>query len=129
MQIKLSYISERDIDLLIIQEISSSKDFLFFLMNKLNINNSGEIISIFHSLMHPTLGESDIVVVLNIYGIRHALFIENKIDAIAMKNQYQRYVLRAEEGLSKKEYDRYSIMIMGPKRYLDSNSEASKYPS
>ena len=128
METKFSYVSERDIDLLIMQELTNPGLFLLFVLNKVNIKSFNEIYSISHSVMHPTLGESDIVMILNADKHKHAIFIENKIDADAMENQYQRYVLRAEEGIKKGDFQEYSIFIMAPKKYLETNLEASKYP-
>ena len=129
MLINLSYVSERDMDLLFIQEISSSEKFLSFILDKINLVGFKNIDSVSHSLMHLTLGESDIVVILNMENHKHAILIENKIDALAMVNQSSRYQLRAEEAIKKGEYDDCSIMIFAPKRYLESNVEAGKYPN
>ena len=129
MQFKLSYVSERDIDLLFIQEISSSEEFLSFILDKINLEGFKTIYSISHSLMNPILGESDIVVVLEKENYKYAILFEDKIDALAMENQSKRYHLRAEEGIKKGEYDDYSVVIIAPKRYLESNVEAGKYPN
>ena len=129
IEFKISYVSERDIDLMMVQELSSSIQFTSFVLSKVNLSEFKKIIQISHSLMHPTLGESDIVVKLDMGTHTHALFIENKIDAPAMQNQYQRYTIRAEEGLQKGEFNAYTILLIAPIRYLETNEEASKYPN
>ena len=59
----------------------------------------------------------------------HALHIEDKIDAVAMPRQPERYDLRAQKDIAAGEYDTYSVLIVAPEKYLRKNKEAQKYPS
>jgi len=123
----INRISERDIDLLIIEEFAASKMFAALFLQKLSIDEY-EIVSISHSVMHSYLGESDITILIQVGNQRLAVLIENKISAIAMPQQYQRYVERGQEGIRKGEYDRFEVFITAPNKYLSSNQEAQKYP-
>lgn len=127
MKIKFDTALERDIDLLIIEEFISSKDFANIFLNAVNINDEYIIEEAIHSKMDAELGESDIVFILNINGKRHALHIEDKIDALAMPNQSRRYDERAKKDIKAGEYDEYSVLIVAPEKYLDANKEAHKY--
>ena len=127
MNIQFESVQERDIDLLIMEEFASSKDFARIFLDAIGLDCEYRINSIIHSKTDAALGESDIVIVLELEDKRHALHIEDKIDAIAMPNQHDRYVLRAEKDISNSEYDSYSICIVAPEKYLETNIEAKKY--
>ena len=125
MDFKIEKVSERDMDLLVINEFIKGKLIDLFL-NKSGINDC-KIISIEHSLMDSDLGESDITVIVEKDGHKVGLLIEDKIDAIAMDLQPERYVSRGDKGVENHSYDDYKIFIIAPQEYLDSNSYAKKY--
>ena len=127
MEIKFDTTLERDIDLLIMEEFISNKEFASMFLRAVGIDDDYSIISAIHSKTDAVLGESDVVFVLEINGERHALHIEDKIDAIAMQNQHDRYDLRAKKDIAAGEYDSYSVLIVAPEKYLKANTEAQKY--
>ena len=55
--------------------------------------------------------------------------IEDKIDAIAMPEQYDRYVIRGNIGIENGDYESFDVFIVAPKKYLNENNEAQKYPN
>lgn len=126
MEIKFNNILERDIDLLVINNLYQNKSFVDFFLNQIN-ENSYNVTSIEHSLMDPLLGESDITVILENSNERIALLIEDKINADAMPNQYLRYIDRGNKGIENKQYNRFFIFIIAPEEYLKTNIEAEKY--
>ena len=125
----MNAIVERDIDLLVLEEMVSNPDFLSVFVKKLGINYGVEIVSYFHSVMDRDLGESDITVIINNNGKNHALLIENKIDAIAMRNQSGRYQDRGLKGIKNGNFEGFDVFIIAPSKYLESNHEAIKYPN
>lgn len=127
MNIKIDTTLERDIDLLILEEFISNLDFASIFLNTVGIGDSYTIEEVIHSKMDAEFGESDIVFILNVSGKRHALHIEDKIDAIAMQNQSGRYHDRAKKDIAADEYDEYSVLIVAPEKYLEANKEAHKY--
>ncbi len=127
MNIKIDTTLERDIDLLILEEFISNPEFASIFLKAVGISDAYTIGTAIHSKMDAELGESDIVFVLNINGKRHALHIEDKIDAIAMQNQSGRYHDRAKKDIAQGEYDEYSVLIVAPEKYLEANKEAHKY--
>ena len=127
MEIRLDTTLERDIDLLIMEEFISDEAFAKILLDAVGICNSYGIDKAIHSKTDADLGESDIVFILNISGKRHALHIEDKIDAIAMPRQHDRYNLRAQKDIADGQYDSYSVLIVAPEKYLANNKEAQKY--
>ena len=82
---------------------------------------------VIHSKTDATLGESDVVIILDINGKYHAIHIEDKIDALAMPRQHDRYDMRAKKDIEAGEYDSYSVLIVAPEKYLEVNKEAKKY--
>lgn len=127
MKIQIDTTLERDIDLLIIEEFISSHIFARIFLDEIGMGASYTVECAVHSKTDADLGESDIVFILNTNGKRHALHIEDKIDAIAMQNQCGRYYERAEKDKAAGEYDEYSVLIVAPAKYLANNAEAQKY--
>ena len=127
MNIKIDTTLERDVDLLILEEFVSSSYFAQIFLKAVGIEGEYKIAEAIHSKTDAEFGESDIVFILEINGKRHALHIEDKIDAIAMQNQSGRYHDRAQKDITKGEYDEYSVLIVAPEKYLEANKEAQKY--
>ena len=126
MNIFFEKVLERDVDLMIINQISFNKSFLNLFLDKISKNNY-IVESIEHSLMDQEDGESDITVILS-NGIKKiALLIEDKIDAHAMPMQPERYIKRGKKGIENKQYDEFYDFIVAPQEYLESNTEAKQY--
>ncbi|MFH5882567.1 hypothetical protein [Liberiplasma polymorphum] len=126
--IEVNYISEKDIDLLIIEEFLNSKKFSDIFTKKLFVKDYN-ILKAYHSMVDVTYGESDIVFILETPNEKIGLLIENKIDAIAMPKQYERYEKRALKLIDQGLFDSYHVFIAAPELYLNTNYEASKYPN
>ena len=121
-------ISERDMDMLFLEEFVASEEFLKLFTSKMNICDV-KVLSVQASKTDIELGESDMTVIVESNCKRIGLLIEDKIDAIAMPDQEQRYVLRGEKGIQQGDYDEFHVFIIAPEKYLSSNIEASKYPN
>lgn len=118
---------ERDIDLLIMEEFASSPEFAKIFLETIGIFDEYTIKKVIHSKTDAEYGESDVVIIIERDGYLHAIQIEDKIDAIAMKEQHSRYHKRAEKDIANGEYQSYSIVMVAPQNYIDKNSEAKKY--
>ncbi len=127
MEFKIEKTLERDIDFLILEEFVSSPSFAEMFLKAVGITETYTIKQAIHSKTDAEFGESDIVFILEINEKLHALHIEDKIDAIAQKNQSGRYYERAEKEKAVGEYDEYSVLIVAPEKYLEVNKEAHKY--
>ena len=129
LKITLDTVLERDMDLLIIEEFISNKDFANLFLDATCIDRDSEIISAQRSLRFQ-MGESDIVIVLRTPdGINVGLHIEDKVNAEAQQEQYGRYEERAALLSDDLGYSEYRICITAPQHYLETNTEAQKYPS
>lgn len=121
-------ISERDMDMLLAEAIVSDNDFCQLVIDKTDLKGKAfKVIKVEVSKGDKTLGETDVTVVLQFKGGRYGLLIEDKIDAIAMPNQHERYKKRGEKGIENGEYKDYRIFIFCPSRYYKNNSEAKLY--
>ena len=127
MKIQFDTTLERDIDLLIMEEFVADKDFAQIFLNAVGLNRDYIVKDVIHSKIDADLGESDVVIILDINGKRHAIHIEDKIDALAMPRQHDRYNMRAKKDIEAGEYDSYSVLIVAPEKYLEVNKEAKKY--
>ena len=125
MEFSIEKVSERDIDLYIINKFLNDSKFKELFLKKINCQNY-QVCKCLHSFSDEN-GESDIIIILENDNRKIGLLIEDKINAIAMPKQYERYILRAEKQKHEGLFDNYYIFIIAPKSYIDSNNEAQKY--
>lgn len=125
----IASVAERDVDLLLLEELSVSEKFREWFSNL--VSGSSEYqskVGVWHSVVDASLGESDLVFVFaSKAGERVAILIENKIDASPQPDQGGRYRLRGQKGISEGYWDRYITCITAPKRYLNSSAHNQVY--
>ena len=128
MEYKFGIVREKDMDLLFMESIITDSDFVKTILEKAELPiDAFKVISVELSKTDPVLGESDITVIIDVNGQRYGILIEDKIDAIAMENQYERYKERGKLGIQNGDYAEYKIFIFAPQKYYDGNDEAKKY--
>jgi len=116
----LESVTERDIDLLVLEEFYSSIEFRTWFLNKLDCDLSAKCFSgAWHSVIHPSLGESDIEVEFITGKTIFRIFIENKIDAELQPEQAERYVKRAKEKIQSGECTKYTVVLLAPEKYVN----------
>ena len=126
----LEAVAERDIDLLLIEELNVDSSFRSWFYGLVwgTIDQYLTFLGAWHSLTHPQYGESDIVVLVEGAEDRKlAILIEDKIDAEPQPNQAGRYRSRGDAGIKQEWWHQYRTCIVAPQAYLDSNSEAELY--
>jgi len=126
----LEIVTERDIDLLILEELLSNEGFSRSFISGAVPSLQGEWTfgGAWHSVVHPSLGESDLIAVaISADGRRHALLIENKVDAPAQPGQALRYWRRGEVGINSGDWHSFSTCIIAPLKYLGGTGDARKY--
>ena len=125
---RFSTITERDMDMLILEAAASDPEFASLFVDKTEMKGKDfKVFSIELSKADSDLGESDITIIIDVDGKKHGILIEDKIDAIAMPDQHDRYVKRGELGVREGDYESFSIFILCPSSYYKKNSEAQKY--
>lgn len=128
LECKFSDVTERDMDLLFLEEMASSQEFLNIFLSKISLTDA-DICSVEQSKVDVEYGESDMTVIVEKDNCKYGLLIEDKIDAIAMLNQSGRYIARGEIGKQNGDYDNFFVFIIAPQKYLCENKEAQKYPN
>ena len=126
----LLYVSEKDIDLLLLEELTVSRPFglWFARQGGLEVSDWAELVGAWHSVSDPTLGESDLLAVWREQnGSRSALLIEDKIDACAQPQQGARYRLRGQKGIEDGDWDCFETCMVAPARYLESSKDGRVY--
>lgn len=120
---------ERDIDLLMLEELHVSKAFRRWFVGQVKTEpDYSAFLGAWHSLTASILGESDIVMVYAACGnIRQAIMIENKIATKAASNQSSRYRERGEEGIGHGWWDHFITCIIAPEKYISGMAKSEKY--
>ena len=126
MELIFEKVLERDIDLLMINKFITDDNILNLFLEKIG-KSDYKVFSIQHSLMDQEDGESDITVIAEKDNHKIGLLIEDKIDAIAMPNQRERYNARGRKGIDNSQYDEFFVFMIAPSDYLKSNVEAQLY--
>lgn len=123
MELNLKAAFERDCDLVLVRSFYANNN-----ASKLFLNDTDTILEIQHSAMELH-GESDLQIIVKRDGVRHAILIEDKVDAPAQPDQYKRYCERGDRGVQEGRWTSYSVFIAAPQKYLESDREAKKYPN
>ena len=125
--IPVDSVQERDIDLLIIEELNVSLDFCKWFINELELEEPTSKIKAFRSISDYGLGETDILISYSVETRTNFILVENKIDASFQNNQFERYKERGENYIKKKECDDCYIVLIAPKSYCENQSNFSNY--
>lgn len=122
--ISVSSVSERDIDLLLLEEFLSSAKFSEWFLEKA-LGEGPADWSCLKGARSVTnsIGESDLEVAFKgPDGLTHLLLIENKIAAGLQPRQAERYKLRGDGYRSGGHCSRYTTVIVAPLRYFGTSS-------
>jgi len=125
----LQSVSERDIDLLVVEELESSEQFRAWLATRVygTVIYKGPI-GAWHSVNDPKLGESDLIFLFtDETDGEAAILIENKIDAPPQPEQGQRYQQRGRKGEDEGLWNEFRTCVIAPKKYLESATHTEQY--
>lgn len=128
MKYDFGTVSERDMDMLFLNAFSMDRDFLRLFTDKTDLPDGDYNIVEISLSKSDKDGESDITVVIESAGVKTGLLIEDKIDAIDMPGQPERYVKRGEKGIKDKDYEAFYSFIVCPEKYYMNNDAARRYP-
>lgn len=121
MELILKAAFERDVDLILVRAFYERNS-----VTQLFLDNEDKILEIHHSAMELH-GESDLQIIVERDGKRHAILIEDKIDAPPQPDQYKRYCDRGIRGIAEGKWADYTVYIVAPAKYLRNDQEARKY--
>lgn len=110
---------ERDIDMLLAEELRVNPDFCEWIMGRFKVSRT---------LSFPALstdvsviaggGEADVAATFQASGnSQHRLFVVNRIDAVLLPEQLERYIRRGEEEAMRQIVSGYSILFCTPSCY------------
>ena len=124
---QIKNVSERDIDMLLLEELNVNKKFSqWFLDTAFPQNGKMDCEGAWHSVSDPELGESDLII---LYGNGFAILVENKIDAPVQPRQGERYIERGEIGVNEGAWKSFGTCMVAPKEYLDTTEDSRVYDS
>jgi hypothetical protein len=115
----------------VLEELHASPDFLSWWLERVGVVGeplATKFIGAWHSVSHPTLGESDLLLLVGDgNGKRYAVLTENKIDAPPQAQQGERYRQRGTAGVEDGRWHDFRTCIIAPKRYLTSSNDVMHY--
>lgn len=125
----LQSVSERDIDMLLVEELESSVQFREWLASRVYGQPTYKNrIGAWHSVSDPNLGESDLIFLfVNELDGKAAVLIENKIDAPTQPDQGKRYRERGRMGQEAGMWDEFRTCVVAPEKYLKSSVHTEQY--
>lgn len=121
-------IYERDMDLVLVEELESNLEFRAWLVARVFGRDSYlKHLGAQHSVVDETNRESDVVFrfISDESGaeVAKAILIENKIDAIAQPNQGNDYRVRGQAGSDRNDWAEFKTCLMAPRQYIASTSD------
>lgn len=125
----IAKIYERDMDLVLIEEIESSEEFRAWLVARVFGRDCfASHIGARHSVVDATNRESDIVFQFEAAAEGpSAILIENKIDAMAQPNQGSDYRIRGQAGIDQAQWKAFKTCLIAPGLYAQTERDASNY--
>lgn len=118
--------TERDIDLVLMEEFHISDDFVAWFCGELGLNDISPA-GAWHSVS-DTDGQSDLLLrVLNKEGQRIGILIENKVAAPEQDRQAERYHLRGIRSQEQGKFDDYVTVMCAPSCYLGTCKSAYQH--
>ncbi|MBN9543875.1 MAG: hypothetical protein J0I19_00260 [Alphaproteobacteria bacterium] len=109
---------ERDIDVLLAEELRVSPDFCAWIMGRFKLPQKLSFPAVSTSVSVAEGGEADVVATFQASGnSRHRLFVVNRIDAVLLPEQLARYIRRGNEAARRQIVSGYSILFCTPSSY------------
>lgn len=121
--IPVEAILERDIDILLLEELNSNIGFLNWIIGLLELPYFEKTEGSWRSISAFDLGETDILVSYLSGSRRIFLLIENKIDADFQDKQQFRYQQRGKEYIASGHCDEYHCLLVAPGNYISSQQD------
>ena len=122
-------ILERDVDLILLEELITDNSFCEWFVNELNLPKFLSVNGAWRSISDFGLGETDILFSYNSEDSKIFVLIENKLDASFQEAQYERYTKRANEYLIKNECDKTYTVLVAPNLYCENQNDFENYIS
>lgn len=115
-------IQERDVDLILLEELATDNLFCEWFVNELNLPKLKSVNGVWRSITSFGLGETDILFSYQSNNDKILVLLENKLDASFQDEQFERYIKRAENYVNEKECDKAFVVLVAPEVYCDNQS-------
>jgi len=121
-------IEERDIDLMLLEEVSCETEFQQLIAHiALDLSATWKFIEAANSISTISHGESDLIAIFQSDTRVVAVMVENKIAANFMPEQANRYRLRGERGVRDGHWTEFVTVLIAPRRYLSADLHGHVY--
>lgn len=127
--IPIESIQERDIDLILLEELSTENSFCKQFVSELNLPDFSSSNGAWRSITDFGLGETDLLFSYNSFDKRIFVLIENKLDASFQYEQFIRYEKRTYEYLKKEYCDDAYCVLVAPNFYCENQNDFDKFIS
>lgn len=121
-RIEIPWVAERDIDMLLLEELSSSPDFLKWFLAQIEISGNSYPISVACTVTTST-GESDLELTVQCDDKIFKILIEDKIGAPLQAKQAERYRERAEAYVRDGKCTAAKTVIVAPSNYYKETAD------
>ena len=114
--------SERDLDLIQLEELYGASGYADWLACKVGLHSS-RFVSAHHSVsatVNGASGETDLLVYFEKAGARTAVLVEDKISAAFTHRQAERYMERGQDLVMRGEAEAFTTVLVAPRMYLSS---------
>ena len=116
-------VQERDVDLLLLEELNVDFDFAHWFISTLNLPDLTLVIGAWRSVSDFGLGETDILFSYQSNNDKVYLLLENKLDASFQENQAVRYKQRAQKYKDDNECNHAFSILIAPKEYCHNQKD------
>lgn len=114
---------ERDVDLLLLEELCASPEFRTWLADEVGLETSGQFTNAFHSMRDDENRETDLLVLFDHAG----LLVENKISAEFQPDQVAAYAGRARKWKTKLGLRTVLTVLTAPKAFIAEHPDARQF--
>jgi hypothetical protein len=122
-------VQERDVDLILLEELSTENSFCNWFIKELNLPEFYSSNGTWRSITDFGLGETDLLFSYNSNNEKIFVLIENKLDATFQNEQFIRYEKRAKQYIEKRHCDNAYCILVAPNLYCENQNDFENYIS
>ena len=120
-------IQERDIDLILLEELNTNKDFCKFMIDLIKLPKISSNNLAWKSVVGFGIGETDLLFSYKSKNEIIFILIENKLDADFQNNQFSRYLTRAKKYINEGKCNQSYVLLIAPKEYCNNQNEFNRF--
>ncbi|MCC8360268.1 PD-(D/E)XK nuclease family protein [Salinimicrobium sediminilitoris] len=125
--IPVEAIRERDIDLILLEELATEPTFCRWFVERLELPPLSETDGAWRSISDFGVGETDVLFSYFSGNQKIMVLIENKLDADFQEEQFNRYLQRADEYKNRGACSEGHVVLIAPKNYCENQNDFNSY--